>query len=499
MVMRTTSIDSGITAPIPHANTGNCRPSVMGHPVPRLPRQRIAMKTRCLNVLSRVSFRSLLILGSLLAATLPAAAQFGGEAGFRKAFQQDYLSRDIELINEYLMLEEWQKPIIEILLEDYQTAYRAGEAGFRNKLVDISGNLAGNGQDAMKTLMAPFEQWEREKSVIANTFEENVRLQLSEDQMARWPALERALRREKLLPDSILSGEGVDLILVTKQVDVPLDTRQLAGAAYDSYELLLDEALVSRDRRAGEAQEDLRNALTSGDSVRGMAGLSIIIDSRIALRNMQDQQIDLLSVSLGEEWGPRFKSAALRAAYPKAYRPRSFMTVFEEVLALASLTEQQRSDVLAVQATFVADMDSLETRLRQLLQKEEPERELATAAAAAARTRGESPQKPADTFRAEAARRDTIQEEAATRLRDILTPEQLEQVPGLLKRSSAGKGDSRSDGKNDRLGGSAPAGGTGAKGSPGRAADRGNGPAREPSGSRGPGGNNPPSAAPGVE
>ncbi len=457
------------------------------------------MKNRCLNALTRASIRPLLVIASVLASTLPAAAQFGGEAGFRKAFQQDYLSRDIELINEYLLLEEWQKPIVEILLEDYQTAYRAGEAGFRNRLVDISGNLAGSGQDAMKTLMAPFEQWEREKSELAKTFQENVQVQLSEDQMARWPGLERALRREKLLPDSILSGEGVDLILVTKQVDVPLETRKLAAPAYESYELLLDEAIVSRDRAAGSAQADLRNALTNGDSARGMAGLSIIIDSRIALRNMQDQQIESIAAALGDEWGPRFKSSALRAAYPKAYRPRSFMTVFEEVLALASLTDQQRTDVLAVQEKFVSEMDSLEAKLRQILQKEEPEKELSTAAAAAARSRGEAPQKPADTFRAEAARRDVIQEEAATRLRDILTPEQLEQVPGLLKRSSAGKADSRSAGKNDRLDGSAPSGNTGSKGSPGRAADGGRSPARAPRGSRGPGNANPPAAAPGVE
>ncbi|MDA0803229.1 MAG: hypothetical protein O2819_05675 [Planctomycetota bacterium] len=387
--------------------------------------------------------------------TSSANAQFGGEAGFRKAFQPDYLARDAELLNEILALEEWQKPIVEVLLDDYQTDYRAGEASFRNRLMDISGQLAAGGQDdAMRQLLVPFQEWELEKSKIAKRFEDDVRIQLSDDQTARWPALERALRREKILPDSVLSGEGVDLILVSKQIDLPLDLRRGAEEAFLAYELQLDDGLTARDLKAGEAQADLREALIGGDTARGLSGLGKILDSRVALRIVQDRHIEELTAALGAEWGATFRQAALRAAYPKAYRARTFMTVFEQVLAIDSLTEEQLSAVLETRDQYVLAMDTLEAKLRTILQREEPERELATANAATARARGESPAtKPADTFRIEAARRETIQDEAATRLRDILTPEQLEQVPVLLKRSSPGKADERSSGKvNNRFG-----------------------------------------------
>ena len=48
----------------------------------------------------------------------PAAAQFGGRAAFGEAFQPDILQRDITLINSVLELEEWQRPIVEALMQD---------------------------------------------------------------------------------------------------------------------------------------------------------------------------------------------------------------------------------------------------------------------------------------------------------------------------------------------------------------------------------------------
>lgn len=381
----------------------------------------------------------------------PASAQFGGEAGFRAAFMPDYLSRDINLFTEYLVLEEWQKPIVEVLLEDYQTSFRAGEADFRNKLVEVSSKLQASGQqDAMKTLLAPFEVWETQKAGIAKAFEDNVKLQLGPDQAERWPALERALRREKWLSDGVLSGESVDLILVSKQVEVPLDVQRAASEAFVAYELALDEALMHRHMRAGAAQKGLREAMTSGDSASGVEGMKSIMEARVALRNMQDQQTVLLADALGAEWGPRFAEAARKASYPKAFRPRLMLQVFDEVLAIESLTPEQTADVQNVLTWYTTEMDTLENALVELLRTEEPEKELATVNAVGARARGEEIVKPADTFRTMAARRESLSDEAVRKLSGILTPTQIEEVPGLLKRSSGGKGDeSAASGKNN--------------------------------------------------
>ena len=57
-----------------------------------------------------------------------AMAQFGGRAGFSEALKPDLLPRDMTMIVETLKLEEWQRPIVQSLLEDYQISFKTGNA-----------------------------------------------------------------------------------------------------------------------------------------------------------------------------------------------------------------------------------------------------------------------------------------------------------------------------------------------------------------------------------
>ncbi|MEY3023221.1 MAG: hypothetical protein RJA16_47, partial [Planctomycetota bacterium] len=69
-----------------------------------------------------------LVLMTALAATIagPVSAQFGGDAGLANAFRQDFYRRDLLIFNEVLDLEDWQRPIIEVLLDDYAASFEAG-------------------------------------------------------------------------------------------------------------------------------------------------------------------------------------------------------------------------------------------------------------------------------------------------------------------------------------------------------------------------------------
>ena len=63
--------------------------------------------------------------------TAPAKAQFGGAAGFADAFRPDFLDRDMPLFVEHLRLEDWQRPIVEMLLLDYTHSF--GRASSRSR------------------------------------------------------------------------------------------------------------------------------------------------------------------------------------------------------------------------------------------------------------------------------------------------------------------------------------------------------------------------------
>ncbi|NBP52026.1 MAG: hypothetical protein EBU70_12795, partial [Actinobacteria bacterium] len=97
----------------------------------------------------------------------PAHAQFGGRAGFAKAFAPDILQRDITLINSVLQLEEWQRPIVEALMQDYVTSFNAGSDDLKEKLKAAqqaaTAGGASNPDAILDSIMKPIGPWMEEK------------------------------------------------------------------------------------------------------------------------------------------------------------------------------------------------------------------------------------------------------------------------------------------------------------------------------------------------
>ena len=209
-------------------------------------------------------FRTIRLLPATIAATVcvaPAVAQFGGDAGLADAFRQDFYRRDLVIFNNVLDLEDWQRPIVEVLLEDYAASFEAGLTAMRNEIADMRVDASGDGRAIMERMMQPLEAWEQDKELLADQFLANVRTQLSPVQEARWPALERALRREKDLPQSELSGEGLDLVAVLARVQVPPQVLEAIAPTIDQYETDLDRALLARAQRMDSLQPAVREAM----------------------------------------------------------------------------------------------------------------------------------------------------------------------------------------------------------------------------------------------
>ena len=191
--------------------------------------------------------RTTIVTISLLLAPV-AMAQFGGKAGFSEALRPDLLPRDMTMIVETLKLEEWQRPIVQSLLEDYQMSFETGTAAMHQKMQENARKQTG-GASGVRGLLAPIEAWAPEKERLYEDLMSSIKSQLSENQQERWPKFERAVRRSRSLDDSDLAGEGVDLIFVIRQMQLQPDVVAVAEPALDQYEIALDVALKARDAK----------------------------------------------------------------------------------------------------------------------------------------------------------------------------------------------------------------------------------------------------------
>jgi hypothetical protein len=330
----------------------------------------------------RTSSRLLLggaVLALSLAVTPAAHAQFGGRASFGEAFQPDILQRDLTLMISTLHLEDWQRPILETLVEDYMTAFNTGVEGVKERMKAAAdrareGGGASNaaGRDRiLEAVMKEWGAWRTEKRQLFDKFVENLQSQLGPQQRDLWPKFDRALRRERQLPEGELSGESVDLWTVSAQLQLTPNEAEAIRPAMDVYEAALDEALVNRMLRSEELESEMKQAMSEMNYDKGADIQDRIVALRVLVRNTNDEGIEKVAIALGER-GPEFRTAALKAGYRDSFRPHPVMVVIDQALQFENLTEQQRQQITELRAELEGVSNEANQRYYEMIRVEEP-------------------------------------------------------------------------------------------------------------------------------
>jgi Spy/CpxP family protein refolding chaperone len=376
-----------------------------------------------------------LALGAAWTAVPAAEAQFGGKSGMASLFTPDFLGRDLPVFVEALGLEEWQKPILEALLEDYETNFNTAADGVRSGMSQFRDVAAGaNPERVVEMISQPLVNWAAEKRRLREDFLESVRGTLANDQSEQWPRLERALRREKSLPLGELSGESLDLTVVVRELRAPMSALEMTAEAMEAYEVALDAALASRDAELDASIAPLLKAMSSGDTGSGVASQERIMQWRVEVRNAQEAGIASIRTALGEEFGPDFERRAMQKAFPMVYRPDPVTPLLEGALALPDLTDAQRAQLETLSQEFTTEFDGVRGQLVAAYRETEPQEprrrtELAKRRAAGEQTRLSD---PPSVEQAKAAREELFTK-YRLRITEILTSEQKQAVPGLVK------------------------------------------------------------------
>jgi hypothetical protein len=381
-----------------------------------------------------------LVLAAAPVAAAPAVAQFGGQAGFAEAFRPDFLARDMNLFVETLAIEEWQRPILETLLEDYQVSFNAGVDQVRQRMTEMKDAVAGASPDrVMAMIMGPIDQWTREKAELRDRFLEDVRSQLSPAQQENWPRFERALRREKYLDQGELSGESLNLLLVLRETELSPQVMSAIRPTVDEYELRLDEALQTRQSQITSVQEDVKSAMSANDFDAGLRAMSQIMAARVMVRQAQDAGIESIAASIGESGeeaaATEFRATALQRGYAKVYRDDPIIPLFARALEIEDLTADQRGALVVLQGSYVVEVDAVNLRYVDVLRTEEPREPQRRIEIMKARQRGETigGNRESEAIAAIRTEREDLYQRTREAIFAILNPEQQAQLPGFGK------------------------------------------------------------------
>jgi Spy/CpxP family protein refolding chaperone len=379
----------------------------------------------------RSSILATLVLILPLLLTAPARAQFGGAAGFADAFRPDFLDRDMPLFVEHLKLEDWQRPIIEMLLLDYTHSFEAGIERVKNEMRDAQTVLSRTDPDkVMEIILEPITRWDADRRVLRDEFLLNIRGTLSADQIARWPRFERTLRREKELPKGELNGESVDLYSIIRSQRLPYAVEETVDPLLEQYELELDAALEARRQRIDSLQDGIKEAMANMDFDAGLDATDSIMLTRVNVRAVQDRWIEVIAEALPEDHSKTFRRNALERGYPKAFRPTAIPRLLESVRQLPDLTEAQISELESIESEFLRSLAMIETRIVETIRLEQPKEARRKVERMIARRNGETMNREANADDKIIAEKNDLVDETRRRILAVLTPEQTGELPG---------------------------------------------------------------------
>ncbi len=243
----------------------------------------------------------------------------------------------------------------------------------RDRIQSMKDRIQGSEPGTLAVIMAPITQWGAEKKLLAAKFVEDVRSQLSEQQINEgWPRLERAMNRDKELPRGELGGESIDLFILTREIGITPDALFSAKESLSAYEVALDQAIAVRRQEMDRAQPRIQQAMVDSDFRTGLAELERIVAARVALRDTQEAATLQVAAALGEPWTSKLVDEALRRSYPTVFRTTDLTNFFVEVRALDGLSEDQLTKINALEVEYRTLYEGVTAQLLALHRTQEP-------------------------------------------------------------------------------------------------------------------------------
>lgn len=363
------------------------------------------------------------------------AFSFGGPQGGR--MMQSLPVNEARLSNyaDLLQLDDAQREAATALLEGSRADFDAARARFREQADALRKSAEENGDPS--PLMQRMPELMREQTAattkIQDTFFADMRSLLTPEQEQRWPAVERASRRDITLPRGRLSYESVDLISLTR--DLKLDPALGAALAEPlaQYELQLDRALAERNKIVDEAEAMLRGNPIADQEVMQSDEFRKLRDrareARTKLRDVNRTAARQLAALLPAANQADFESALEKQAFPRVFGESEPSRTVDSALALEDLTPEQEKAINDLKTSWEARARSANTKWAQALVKLEDSPEGYEAALSPFGPR--DPDSPVAQARAE---RRAADREFMDSLRSVLTDSQRERLPSRRDR-----------------------------------------------------------------
>lgn len=307
-----------------------------------------------------------------------ATAQFGGFGGanYRTSINDNEIDRMIDALG----LDEDQATLVDALYDGFRDTFDQASEDSRQKMRDTFQELRDSGDfQSMATAGITFgREWKQQSESLEQSFFNDVKTVLTEDQAKKWPKYERDWRRRNSFrsggqPGSF-SGENVDLYQIVEDMELDEEARGNVEPVLDAYSLELDPALTNRDRAMTDMTSITSSVLAGKTTVEELdSKFKNLQRMRVQVRDLNDRYVQLLASHMTPEKGQELQQEYLQRCFRGIYSPTPADNYFETVRKSGTLNEAQIKAIDAIEQDFHGQADGINRQLADLQKKQEVE------------------------------------------------------------------------------------------------------------------------------
>ncbi|MCA9310425.1 MAG: hypothetical protein KDA21_04415 [Phycisphaerales bacterium] len=330
---------------------------------------------RSVTLMSRVrGVVAAVVMGSALALPGVAQAQFRGGMG-GDLFNPPVSDSELDKIVELLGLDESVAELADSMLDAMDTDWEKQRDEMRDIMRDAREEFQETRDFTVWEDLRPImEEFGKKREAMEASFLSDLKLLLDEDQTEEWPRVERMLLRQRSLRDGLLSGEAVDLVEISNDLELESDSKEALRPVLDQYEVEMHRALEHRNEVFEDGMSQGMSLFQNQDfeTIDKLFAKATEASERVRDTNARyaRQMIQLLPEGDQAAFEERYQ----RESFPRVYRDAWVVSAVESAETFDDLTVDQRERVTEMRTAYERDARPLNERWAEAIRESESKR-----------------------------------------------------------------------------------------------------------------------------
>ncbi|MFM9957004.1 MAG: hypothetical protein ACKVZJ_02935 [Phycisphaerales bacterium] len=266
---------------------------------------------------------------------------------------------EIDVLSRILKLTPEDRASLVGLFEAHDAEVRAEGNVVRHKIRELSEEAELMQRQSYQERIRPeVDKWEKRKEELEKSFLADLTAMLTKEQEAMWPIVERELRRPRLLAESWMSGEGVDVVAMIASVDPAAAESPKVLELLDRYANEIDVALKARDAFV-EAHKEEMAELLKNDPQKALSYRKDSVRNRVRIREINERYVQQVSVELSDASRKKFLDQFLASCIVWWNRETPAERYIEAAAKVDGLDAVKRAEMTTIVKEYEARVNEL--------------------------------------------------------------------------------------------------------------------------------------------